>query len=287
MLVWIKQLLSARAHLAEPRQSPPAKGIMYDILSTMRQHYRRGDFPHPRGLLFDMDGVLLLTSQSPSQSWREVARQFAPVLNLPAAALFQALLRSYRAYRHEIAHDLEKQRRDRLEPFETRLEVVEQALTVVQRVQEREMAVEIVRAYERLRETHRHLAPHALQVLGVCRQRSLALALLTNGNAAYQRRKIAQHGLAPWFDVILIEGEVGVAKPDPRIFRQALELLQLSASEAWMIGDDLACDIAGAQQVGLFAVWCDLTRRGLRGERTIEPDCILYDLAELYPLLTP
>ncbi|RAQ95834.1 hypothetical protein A4R35_09825 [Thermogemmatispora tikiterensis] len=252
----------------------------------MKQYHGHRQIPHPRGLLFDMDGVLLLTSQSPAQSWQEVARQFAPALDLPAEALFQALQASYQAYRRAIAHDPEQQRRDRLEPFETRLEVVAGALASLQRAPN-EMAVEIVRAYEQLRDAHRSLAPHALEVLQICRQRSLALALVTNGNATYQRRKIMHHGLASWFDTLLIEEEVGFAKPDARIFRLALERLHLRASEAWMIGDDLTCDITGAQQVGLFAIWYDASCKGLSHECTVHPDWTLHDLIELLPLLAP
>ncbi len=259
---------------------------IYGILCLMKAYSEHRQISHPRGLLFDMDGVLLLTSQSPAQSWQEVACSFAPALDLSAEALFEALQRSYQSYQRTIAHDPEQQRRDRLAPFETRLEVVEDALASLHRVH-KEMAVEMVRAYERLRDTHRFLAPHALEVLQFCRQRSLALALVTNGNATYQRRKIAQHGLASWFDAVLIEEEVGIAKPDPRIFLQALERLHLRASEAWMIGDDLTRDIAGAQQVGLLTIWYDASGSGLSKESPVHPDWMVHDLAELCSLLTP
>lgn len=232
-----------------------------------------------------MDGVLLVSPhQTSAQSWEVVARQCAPMLGLPAASLLQALQESRRAYRRNIENNAAKQRRDRLFPFETRQETVEHALNTLNRA-DREAAAEIVRAYEALRDAHRQLAPFALELLQELRNSAFPLALLTNGNATYQRRKIAQHGLAPFFDVILIEEEFGVEKPNPRIFLHALERLHLSAHETWMIGDDLARDIAGAQQVGVFAVWCDFAGRGLTGK--IRPDWMIHGLSELRDALIP
>jgi FMN phosphatase YigB (HAD superfamily) len=50
-----------------------------------------------------------------------------------------------------------------------------------------------------------------------------------------------------------------------------------------MIGDDLARDIADAQQVGIFAVWYDFAKRGLLDN--ICPDWIIHDFSEVYEAL--
>ena len=231
-----------------------------------------------------MDGVLLVTSQSSSQSWREVAQQFAPLLGIPGEILVQTLQESRQAYKREIEYDPEKQRRDRLEPFETRQEMVASALKALGRENE-SVAADMVRAYEELREAHRKLAPHALEVLQELRKRAFPLALISNGNATYQRCKIAQHRLASFFDVILIEEEFGVAKPDQRIFLHVLNQLHVNAHETWMIGDDLTRDIAGSQQVGIFAVWCDGARQRFPNESTIRPDWIIHDLSDVLDAL--
>ena len=47
------------------------------------------------------------------------------------------------------------------------------------------------------------------------------MALLTNGSAAIQRRRIEKHALATYFDYILIEGEFGIGKPDRRVYLHA------------------------------------------------------------------
>lgn len=235
----------------------------------------------PHGFLFDMDGVLLIADQSPAQTWQQVALQFAPRLDTSLEALIKALQESRSVYKHEIEGDFEKQRRDRLEPFETRLEVVLGALEALNKV-DKNRAEEMVHMYESLRDTHRQLAPHSLQLLRELRARAFPLALISNGNATYQRRKISQHQLEPFFDLILIEEEFGVEKPNPRIFRHALEQLHISAHETWMIGDDLERDIAGSQQVGIFAIWCDFTQQGLPAKSLIHPNWVIHDLLEIH-----
>ena len=55
------------------------------------------------------------------------------------------------------------------------------------------------------------------------------LALVTNGIAAVQNRRFAASPITPYFQSIVISEEVGVAKPDPRIFAPALEKIGVEA----------------------------------------------------------
>ena len=232
-----------------------------------------------------MDGVLLITTQGSDQSWHLTSQYFAPKLNLPPQRLEEALRKSSRTYHCAIEQDSQKQRRDRLEPFQTRKEMVERALEEVER-EDALLASEMVHMYETLREKHRHLAPHAHSTLQKLREQAFPLALISNGNATYQRRKIQEHHLAPFFDIILIEEEFGVAKPDQRIFEAALNHFQITVHEAWMIGDDLAFDIAAAQHLGIFAIWCDLAQHGLPENHSIQPDRVIHTLPEVFDLLS-
>ena len=237
----------------------------------------------PQGFLFDMDGTLLMSTQRSDQSWQQVCFQFAPRLGLPAESLFRALRESISAYRKDIEGDAEKQRRDRLDPFAVRTETVQAALTNFGRG-DATLAAEMVRAYEALRDKYLEPVPYALETLEVLRARKKRLGLLTNGNATYQRRKIERHHLAPFFDCILIEEEFGMAKPDPRIYLAALEQLQITPREAWMVGDNLALDVGAPQQLGIVGIWFDPARRGLPEETSVHPDRIIHALPELLDL---
>jgi putative hydrolase of the HAD superfamily len=245
---------------------------------------RNNMIPFPKGILFDMDGVLLIRTQSPEKTWQRVCLQFAPLLGLSPQRLEEVLRESRHTYRKALEHDPQKQRRDRLQPFETRQEVVERALEQAGRL-ESTLASDMVRAYEAISEGSRLLAPYALETLQMLRDRAFPLALISNGNATYQRRKIKEHHLEPFFDLILIEEEFGLAKPDHRIFQAALDKLSLAAQETWMVGDDLTFDIAATQRLGICAIWVDHAGTGLPEESSIRPDRIIHTLLELHGLL--
>ena len=65
---------------------------------------------------------------------------------------------------------------------------------------------------------------------------------------------LAETGLAPLVDGALSSAEVGAAKPDPLIFRRALELVGAAADEALHVGDSVEFDVAGAQAAGVQPV---------------------------------
>ena len=87
------------------------------------------------------------------------------------------------------------------------------------------------------------------------------LAVLTNGTPAQQRAKLHGSGLADYFETVVVSGEVGVGKPDPRVFGAALAALDVAPSTAVMVGDSIERDVVGAQAAGLHAVW--LNRSGM------------------------
>jgi putative hydrolase of the HAD superfamily len=105
------------------------------------------------------------------------------------------------------------------------------------------------------------------------------LALITNGASCLQREKLDASGLAGRFDAVVVSGDSGAGKPDPAIFRLALDRLGGEAAGAWMIGDSLERDVRGALGAGLRAVW--VNRFGDDGDH--EPQ--VTTLAELPALL--
>lgn len=113
----------------------------------------------------------------------------------------------------------------------------------------------------------------------------IPLALITNGASDTQRDKLAALDVGHWFETIVISAEVGLAKPDPRIFEVALEALAVERDAVWHVGDSLASDVAGARATGLTAVWLNRGGRA-RTEDDPEPDIEIRSLSELVPLLS-
>ncbi|MBN2130228.1 MAG: HAD family hydrolase [Sedimentisphaerales bacterium] len=105
------------------------------------------------------------------------------------------------------------------------------------------------------------------------------LGLLTNGAPDLQREKIEGAGLARYFDDIVISGDVGVGKPNPRIYEIMLSRLKAKPHETVMIGNSLTSDVAGPQAVGIKAVW--LNRAGDVCRDGVVPDLEVPNLSEL------
>jgi putative hydrolase of the HAD superfamily len=85
------------------------------------------------------------------------------------------------------------------------------------------------------------------------------LAAVTNASGAHQRAKLADLGLARFFDHVAIAGEIGVAKPDPVMFQSVCLELGCDPADAAHVGDKLGTDAVGARDAGLTGVW--LNRR--------------------------
>lgn len=100
--------------------------------------------------------------------------------------------------------------------------------------------------------------PETERVLSALRPRA-RLGLLTNGAPDLQREKARAAGLLPWFDAVVVSGDLGVGKPDPRVFRHVLERLGVPPERAIMVGDNPERDVAGGRASGLATVWVERT----------------------------
>jgi len=126
-----------------------------------------------------------------------------------------------------------------------------------------------------------HPFSEAIETLQELVRRGVKLALITNGNAKKQRYKIDKFKLAEYFEVCLVEEEVGFGKPDRRVFELAMEKLGVTPSETWMVGDNLEWDIEIPKQLGIYTIWNDYLKRGLPTGSKIMPDQIIYQISEL------
>jgi 2-haloacid dehalogenase len=82
------------------------------------------------------------------------------------------------------------------------------------------------------------------------------LYLITNGIPEVQYTRLSLSPIAPYFAGITISGEIGYAKPDPRIFDAAFEGMGTPLkSEVLIIGDSLSADIAGGHAYGIDTCW--------------------------------
>jgi len=102
--------------------------------------------------------------------------------------------------------------------------------------------------------------PDVFPALQALRRRGLRLAVVSNWDGRL-RPLLAALGLAEFFEVIVVSGEVGWHKPDARLFDHAAGQLGLPPNRILHVGDSLEEDVRGAGRAGWQAVW--LARNGL------------------------
>ncbi|MGN6744349.1 MAG: HAD family hydrolase [Amnibacterium sp.] len=81
--------------------------------------------------------------------------------------------------------------------------------------------------------------------------------VITNGDLAFQTAKLEALGIERRFAHLITSGELGVAKPDPRIFEAAAARFGLRPADCAYVGDRLRTDAIGATAAGMRGVWLD------------------------------
>lgn len=97
----------------------------------------------------------------------------------------------------------------------------------------------------------------AIEILTYLKLKEMRLGVITNGKMSVQRAKIEQIGLKDYFEVIIVSEEVGIKKPDKRIFELVANKLKINPQKCLFVGDQPLNDVVGAQQAGMKGVWLE------------------------------
>jgi FMN phosphatase YigB (HAD superfamily) len=125
------------------------------------------------------------------------------------------------------------------------------------------------------------LDPAVATALAGLRADGWKLGVVTNGPLG-QADKITGTGLDRLVDGWAVSGEIGVRKPDRRIFEVAAERCGAALESGWMVGDSGPADMAGARNAGLRSVWLHRGRQWSDGD---PPDHVADDLLSAIDLL--
>ena len=90
-------------------------------------------------------------------------------------------------------------------------------------------------------------------VLDELRQAEIRLAALSNWSAEKFPIARSRYAFLGWFETIVVSGEVGLAKPDPRIFRHLLDVTGFTAASTVFI-DDAPANVAVAADLGMIGI---------------------------------
>ncbi len=108
------------------------------------------------------------------------------------------------------------------------------------------------------------LIPGAGELLRELKRRGYQLALVADGRPGTYSNVLRQHSVHDLFDAFSISEEVGVEKPDERMFATALDALGIDKTDyerTVMVGNRLDRDVGGANELGMISVWIDWSGR--------------------------
>jgi putative hydrolase of the HAD superfamily len=234
-----------------------------------------------RALIFDVNGTLI--DIETNETLEEIYRVLANFLNYQGLSIGRGELREayFQAIRDQLAASRETY------PELDIVNVWRDLLTRKGNAANRSLPSERLKQLPQvLAEMHRALSRQRLQLFPEVRtvleqlKPYYRLAVATDAMSPYALPELRHVGLADFFNPIVISGDVGYRKPDPRLFRNALDALGTPAGETVYVGNDLEQDVLAAKQTGMKAIFfCS-------GPSQVDPfstpaDYVIYHFAEL------
>jgi putative hydrolase of the HAD superfamily len=145
------------------------------------------------------------------------------------------------------------------------------------------MPLFLAQMYRAISRKRLQLYPYVQETLEKLRTR-FPMAIVTDAQSAFAMGELHHVGLTDYFHPIIVSGDYGYRKPDPRLFQKALEGMGVTAAETLYLGNDMYRDIYGAKQAGMQT----LLFNSPQGDKTYpdtSPDFTITDYRELLPLL--
>ena len=138
-------------------------------------------------------------------------------------------------------------------------------------------AQELAEHYDTTFGDHNVIFEHTVPLLKELKKRGKLVGVITNGPSYLQNHKMDESGLREYCDIVVVSGDLGVHKPDKRIFELTAERLGLKCEECVYVGDHPINDIQGALSSGMSAIrmnWGWFKDKDLRDDVPVIDDII-------------
>jgi len=201
----------------------------------------------PKAVFFDMDDTIFDHSLTCRAALARLRRTEPPLRGLSLDALW----REYGRLLEEVQPDVLS---GRLTIQEARVERFRRLARMGSTEITPAKAAELSRSYRANYQELRRTVPGVREFLERLHGRA-AVGIVTNNEVAEQEEKLEHFQLRPLIDFMIVSAGVGVAKPDPEIFRLALARAGTLAEETVMVGDSWRSDVVGARNSGIRPVW--------------------------------
>lgn len=120
---------------------------------------------------------------------------------------------------------------------------------------EKVLARHLDRAYLDLLGDMTALVPGAVSLLSYLRNRGFGIGILSNGFREVQYRKLRSSQIDHMIDLVVLSDDIGINKPDTRLFEYAADKAATTSDRCTMVGDNPDTDIAGALRAGWHAIY--------------------------------
>ncbi len=127
------------------------------------------------------------------------------------------------------------------------------------------------------------LTKNSYEIIKYLHDKKYKIYVITNGIVELQKPRIINSLIGSYISDIIVSEEVGIAKPDSKIFNILLEKINLKSNEVIMIGDNLEKDIKGAQNANIISIWYNPDNKN--NNTKILPNYEIKDLMEIQQLL--
>ncbi len=207
-----------------------------------------------RAVLFDLDDTLFDHHYCSRAALQAVQASHAGLAAMP----FDALERRHAEFLEQLHADVMI---GRLAIDDARQERFRRLYGAAGVTPDERIVAEAAVAYKQAYLAARRPMAGAAALLALVKTRA-RVGIVSNNLLDEQREKLRECGLDALVDALVVSEELGISKPDPRIFQVALERLDAAAGETVMLGDSWAADVAGARACGIRAIW--FNRHGAR-----------------------
>lgn len=229
-------------------------------------------------LIFDLDNTLINYGGVTEKAWRLTCQKCIEKygMNIDAIKIADEIVK----VNNSIWEDENKRPKGNFSFYELRKSIVNEALNRLQ-INNDEIVEWIVSNYSYYKHEAVYVFEDVFDTLNELKNREYIIALLTNGDGAFQREKLKRFDMESLFDGIFIDGEQGVGKPEKQAYENVLNMFQVQPSEACMIGDHYLWEVVAPVSYGLKAIWVNRGELGVKGNEKIKADYVIKNIGEL------
>jgi putative hydrolase of the HAD superfamily len=228
-----------------------------------------------RAILFDIDDTLYSTTAFAALARRQAVRAMIDAgLDLPEDVLLKELDEVLTEFSSNYEHHFDKLLQ-RLRP--SSLARVNSALIVAAGVA----------AYHDTKFRELKPFPDVIPLLRGLKEAGIRVGVITHGWTVKQAEKLVRLKLVPYLDprAIFISDQIGISKPNPKLYLTAVHDLGLEPNEVMYVGDSPEHDVAPPKSIGMITVWASRAAKRPLAGTNIVPDHSVASFEELARIL--